>query len=163
MSIVRVNDTFQNPQNLPHLSTSTGVTFLDGTWTDSTKMLSRRLSLQSTRQSWWSGSSWRNRWGIWRRKSSPCTQPRTKLVRPVFRYFSWESVSSLLIHILYTQGLSSLALYCDFHAHSRKFNIFMYGCENRRHSDRYLKEQVRSWQKYYKVLRISQFLSRFSR
>ena len=24
----------------------------------------------------------------------------------------------------------------------RKFNIFIYGCENRRHSDKFLKEQV---------------------
>ena len=37
---------------------------------------------------------------------------------------------------------SSIGMYCDFHAHSRKFNIFMYGCENRRHSDKYLKEQI---------------------
>ena len=36
----------------------------------------------------------------------------------------------------------SIGMYCDFHAHSRKFNIFMYGCENRRHSDKYLKEQI---------------------
>ena len=26
--------------------------------------------------------------------------------------------------------------------HYRKFNIFIYGCENRRHSDKFLKEQV---------------------
>ena len=36
----------------------------------------------------------------------------------------------------------SIGMYCDFHAHSRKFNIFMYGCENRRHSDKFLKEQI---------------------
>lgn len=37
----------------------------------------------------------------------------------------------------------SVALYCDMHAHSRKHNIFIYGCENmKRHPDRRLLEQV---------------------
>ncbi|XP_030766572.1 cytosolic carboxypeptidase Nna1-like isoform X2 [Sitophilus oryzae] len=35
-----------------------------------------------------------------------------------------------------------VALYCDLHAHSRKHNIFIYGCENRRGGDRRLQEQV---------------------
>lgn len=36
-----------------------------------------------------------------------------------------------------------VAFYCDFHAHSRKENIFIYGCENtKRHPDRRLLEQV---------------------
>lgn len=36
-----------------------------------------------------------------------------------------------------------MALYCDMHAHSRKHNIFIYGCENmKRHPDRRLLEQV---------------------
>ena len=35
-----------------------------------------------------------------------------------------------------------MVFYCDFHAHSRKFNVFMYGCENRRHSEKYLREQI---------------------
>lgn len=36
-----------------------------------------------------------------------------------------------------------VALYCDMHAHSRKHNIFIYGCENmKRHPDRRLLEQV---------------------
>ncbi|KAG5685061.1 hypothetical protein PVAND_014262 [Polypedilum vanderplanki] len=36
-----------------------------------------------------------------------------------------------------------VALYCDMHAHSRKHNIFAYGCENlKRHPDRRLIEQV---------------------
>jgi hypothetical protein len=26
----------------------------------------------------------------------------------------------------------TIHLYCDFHAHSRKYNMFMYGCENRK-------------------------------
>ena len=25
----------------------------------------------------------------------------------------------------------SISIYCDLHAHSRKYNVFMYGCENR--------------------------------
>lgn len=35
-----------------------------------------------------------------------------------------------------------VAMYCDLHAHSRKHNIFIYGCENRRGTDRRLQEQV---------------------
>ncbi|KAJ8930142.1 hypothetical protein NQ314_017087 [Rhamnusium bicolor] len=35
-----------------------------------------------------------------------------------------------------------VAMYCDLHAHSRKHNIFIYGCENRRRTDQRLQEQV---------------------
>ena len=35
-----------------------------------------------------------------------------------------------------------ITLYCDLHAHSRKYNVFMYGCENRKKSHMYLKEQI---------------------
>lgn len=35
-----------------------------------------------------------------------------------------------------------IILYCDLHAHSRKYNMFMYGCENRKKSHKYLKEQI---------------------
>lgn len=35
-----------------------------------------------------------------------------------------------------------VAMYCDLHAHSRKHNIFIYGCESRRGSDKRLHEQV---------------------
>lgn len=36
-----------------------------------------------------------------------------------------------------------VALYCDMHSHSRKHNVFIYGCENnKRHPDRRLLEQV---------------------
>ena len=37
---------------------------------------------------------------------------------------------------------AEVVFYCDLHAHSRKFNVFMYGCENRRISTEYLREQV---------------------
>ncbi|XP_030055353.1 cytosolic carboxypeptidase 2 [Microcaecilia unicolor] len=33
-------------------------------------------------------------------------------------------------------------LYCDFHGHSRKNNIFMYGCSNENHSMQHLHERV---------------------
>ena len=33
-------------------------------------------------------------------------------------------------------------LYCDMHAHNREYNVFMYGCENRRKSSKHLTEQV---------------------
>ncbi|PNF23664.1 hypothetical protein B7P43_G02497 [Cryptotermes secundus] len=35
-----------------------------------------------------------------------------------------------------------IEMYCDLHAHSRKHNIFIYGCETRRSLDRRLQEQV---------------------
>ncbi|XP_042237188.1 cytosolic carboxypeptidase Nna1-like isoform X6 [Homarus americanus] len=35
-----------------------------------------------------------------------------------------------------------VVMYGDFHAHSRKHNIFLYGCENRRNQDNHLREQI---------------------
>lgn len=35
-----------------------------------------------------------------------------------------------------------VVMYCDMHAHSRKHNIFIYGCENKRAPDKKLTEQV---------------------
>ncbi|XP_055913111.1 cytosolic carboxypeptidase Nna1 isoform X2 [Eupeodes corollae] len=35
-----------------------------------------------------------------------------------------------------------VAMYCDMHAHSRRQNIFVYGCENRRNPEKKLTEQV---------------------
>lgn len=35
-----------------------------------------------------------------------------------------------------------IAMYCDLHGHSRKHNVFIYGCENKRYADRRLQEQV---------------------
>uniref|UniRef100_A0A0A9VVW5 Cytosolic carboxypeptidase NnaD n=1 Tax=Lygus hesperus TaxID=30085 RepID=A0A0A9VVW5_LYGHE len=35
-----------------------------------------------------------------------------------------------------------VAMYCDFHAHSRKHNVFIYGCENKRVAEKRLQEQV---------------------
>lgn len=33
-------------------------------------------------------------------------------------------------------------MYVDLHAHSRKHNVFIYGCESRKNTDRRLQEQV---------------------
>lgn len=33
-------------------------------------------------------------------------------------------------------------MYIDLHAHSRKHNVFIYGCESRKTSDKRLQEQV---------------------
>lgn len=33
-------------------------------------------------------------------------------------------------------------MYCDMHAHSRKHNVFVYGCENKKGGDKKLSEQV---------------------
>lgn len=35
-----------------------------------------------------------------------------------------------------------IVMYCDLHAHSRKHNVFIYGCENKRSVDKRLQEQV---------------------
>nr|CAD7602957.1 unnamed protein product [Timema genevievae] len=35
-----------------------------------------------------------------------------------------------------------IEMYCDLHAHSRKHNTFIYGCENKRYLERRLQEQV---------------------
>jgi len=35
-----------------------------------------------------------------------------------------------------------LVLYCDFHGHSRKHNVFVYGCENKHIPGERLKERI---------------------
>ena len=35
-----------------------------------------------------------------------------------------------------------IVMYCDLHAHSRKHNVFIYGCENKRYIEKRLHEQV---------------------
>ncbi len=35
-----------------------------------------------------------------------------------------------------------LILYCDFHGHSRKQNVFIYGCENKHSPRERLKEKI---------------------
>jgi hypothetical protein len=35
-----------------------------------------------------------------------------------------------------------LVLYCDFHGHSRKQNVFIYGCENKHLPNERLKERI---------------------
>lgn len=37
---------------------------------------------------------------------------------------------------------TELVLYCDFHGHSRKQNIFLYGCENKQSPAKRLRERV---------------------
>ena len=37
---------------------------------------------------------------------------------------------------------TELVLYCDFHGHSRKQNVFIYGCENKQVPDEKLKERI---------------------
>ncbi|XP_045479468.1 cytosolic carboxypeptidase 2-like isoform X2 [Harmonia axyridis] len=35
-----------------------------------------------------------------------------------------------------------VSMYCDLHGHSRKHNIFIYGCENRKQNEKRLQEQI---------------------
>ena len=37
---------------------------------------------------------------------------------------------------------TELILYCDFHGHSRKQNVFIYGCENKHLPSERLKEKI---------------------
>lgn len=37
---------------------------------------------------------------------------------------------------------TELVLYCDFHGHSRKQNVFVYGCENKHLPNERLKERI---------------------
>jgi len=37
---------------------------------------------------------------------------------------------------------TELVLYCDFHGHSRKQNVFVYGCENKHLPNEKLKERI---------------------
>ena len=37
---------------------------------------------------------------------------------------------------------TELILYCDFHGHSRKQNVFIYGCENKHSPGERLKEKI---------------------
>lgn len=36
----------------------------------------------------------------------------------------------------------SVVFYCDFHSHSRKHNVFIYGCENKETNESNLVEQI---------------------
>ena len=40
------------------------------------------------------------------------------------------------------EDCGGVVMYCDLHAHSRKHNMFIYGCENRRTPEKRLHEQV---------------------
>ena len=51
-------------------------------------------------------------------------------------------LNSILGQFIWPELLISISIYCDLHAHSRKYNVFMYGCENRKRSQKYLMEQV---------------------
>lgn len=37
---------------------------------------------------------------------------------------------------------TEVVLYCDFHGHSRKQNVFVYGCENKHLPNERLKERI---------------------
>lgn len=57
------------------------------------------------------------------------------LINPSRNWYDFRKYSRLLEEC-------GVAMYCDLHAHSRKHNIFIYGCENRRGLDKRLHEQV---------------------
>jgi len=68
-----------------------------------------------------------------------------------FGFWIWESWPWFLLHVtlvLFCHTLPRLKaemdvlLYCDFHGHSRKNNVFMYGCNNRSDASLKLQERV---------------------
>ena len=69
---------------------------------------------------------------------STCQKVSNEMRRCFLKNSSWIQFD--LDFRLMEEG--GVVFYCDLHAHSRKFNVFIYGCENRRHSEKYLKEQV---------------------
>ncbi|XP_011558325.3 cytosolic carboxypeptidase 2 [Plutella xylostella] len=55
---------------------------------------------------------------------------------------TYPSVWHTKVMIRRLQEECGVAMYVDLHAHSRKHNVFIYGCESRRFSDKRLQEQV---------------------
>ncbi|XP_031763401.2 cytosolic carboxypeptidase Nna1-like isoform X1 [Galleria mellonella] len=55
---------------------------------------------------------------------------------------TYPSVWHTKVMIRRLQEECGVAMYIDLHAHSRKHNVFIYGCESRRNSDKRLQEQV---------------------
>lgn len=59
-----------------------------------------------------------------------------------------EINNSFSFHIIYESFIyrfmteTELVLYCDFHGHSRKQNVFIYGCENKHLPGQRLKERI---------------------
>jgi hypothetical protein len=63
-----------------------------------------------------------------------------------------EMIKRLLIIIIYKflflnflfrfMNETEVVLYCDFHGHSRKQNVFLYGCENKHLPNERLKERI---------------------
>ncbi len=51
-------------------------------------------------------------------------------------------VHSMRISICRFMSEIELVLYCDFHGHSRKQNVFIYGCENKHLPKERLKERI---------------------
>ncbi|CAG9563017.1 unnamed protein product [Danaus chrysippus] len=55
---------------------------------------------------------------------------------------TYPSVWHTKVMIRRLQEECGVAMFVDLHAHSRKHNIFIYGCESRKNSDKRLQEQV---------------------
>ena len=51
-----------------------------------------------------------------------------------------STFSSTLVYRLSQER--EIALYCDFHGHSRQQNVFIYGCEDRKNLEQGFKERV---------------------
>lgn len=58
------------------------------------------------------------------------------------RFLTNYQIEKLIILFSRLQEECGVAMYVDLHAHSRKHNVFIYGCESRKNSDKHLQEQV---------------------
>lgn len=77
-------------------------------------------------------------------RSSLTGKDLNRQYRTVIRetYPSIWYTKAMIKRLIDDSGVGGVAMYCDMHAHSRKHNIFIYGCENKRTPDKKLSEQV---------------------
>lgn len=61
----------------------------------------------------------------------------------IFWLNKWHIFLELIL-FLFSRLLQEreIIVYCDLHGHSRKQNVFIYGCENRHNPEKRLKERV---------------------
>lgn len=61
-----------------------------------------------------------------------------------FHIYFFKVIWQIIIWFSFLRLLQEreIIVYCDLHGHSRKQNVFIYGCENRHNPEKRLKERV---------------------
>ena len=62
--------------------------------------------------------------------------------RPGIHCVETQSLVSVTLCVFRLAEEREIVVYCDLHGHSRKQNVFIYGCENRGDSQRRLRERI---------------------